>query len=465
MRRRFLPLVLSFSLAFSWIVLPAGAQNQGPTYIVQAGDTLSGIARTFGTTVDELSQLNAIADPSSIQPGTELVIPGFEGVTGVLATHSVAFGENLSSLSREYGLSQDAVVRLNRVIRPDSIYLGQEVILPQNDGPAALPQARSRWVAPGESRLELALRENFDPWTVNAANDLGAQPWLLPDSVISIPGGDGSPSALPSPISSVTADPPAAVQGQVEEIHVEGAPDSSLGGSFGPWPLHFEVDSSGEQVALQGVDALTDPGLYDLTLTVDPVSGEGPSYSFSQPVRIRAGDYGYDPILNVPPETLDPANTVPEDSFISKIVDQVTPDKLWSGPFQFPSDYYTKSFPSVFGTRRNYNGTGYTRYHTGLDFFGGVGTPILAPAPGKVVFQGPLTVRGNTTIIDHGWGVFTLYFHQSEFEVKTGDEVVTGQEIGKVGGTGRVTGPHLHWEVRVGGIPVDPMEWVKNTYP
>jgi murein DD-endopeptidase MepM/ murein hydrolase activator NlpD len=287
----------------------------------------------------------------------------------------------------------------------------------------------------------------------------------LPGLVINAPGGDRPPSALPGSIASVTVDPPAAVQGRVEEIHVTANANVSLSGSLASWPLSFEADKPGEQISLQGVDALIDPGLYNLTLNIAAGSGEGQTYSYSQPIRIRAGDYGFDPILNVPAETLDPANTVPEDSFIAKIVDQVSSDKLWDGPFQFPSDYYTKSFPSVFGTRRNYNGTGYKLYHTGLDFYGGVGTPILAPAPGKVVFTGPLTVRGNTTIIDHGWGVFTMYFHQSEFEVKAGDVVETGQEIGKVGGTGRVTGPHLHWEVRVGGVPVDPMEWVNNTYP
>jgi len=465
MRRRILPFCLSLTLSLAWFTLPAMAQTQGPTYIVQPGDTLSGIARTFGATVDALSQLNGIADPSSIQPGAELVIPGFEGVSGVLSTHAVSYGENLASMSRQYGLSPDAMIRLNRVVNPESIYLGQELILPENDGPAALPQAESHLVNAGESRLELAVRDNLNPWSVTATNQLGYQVWIAPGTVLSLPGGEQPPSALPNPITSVTANPVAAVQGQVEEIQVAGASDADLSGSLGPWPLHFEPEAPGGQVSLQGVGALTDPGLYDLTLTVGPASAEGPSYSYSQPIRIRAGDYGFDPILNVPPETVDPANTVPEDTFVASIVDQVSPDKLWSGSFQFPSDYYTESFPSVFGTRRNYNGTGYVLYHTGLDFYGGTGTPIIAPAPGKVMFTGPLTVRGNTTIIDHGWGVFTLYFHQSEIEVKTGDEVVTGQEIGKVGGTGRVTGPHLHWEVRVGGVPVDPMEWVKNTYP
>jgi murein DD-endopeptidase MepM/ murein hydrolase activator NlpD len=137
---------------------------------------------------------------------------------------------------------------------------------------------------------------------------------------------------------------------------------------------------------------------------------------------------------------------------------------LWDGPFQFPSPY-TEAFPSRFGSRRNYNDTGYFYYHTGLDFYGGTGTQILAPAPGRVVFAGLLAVRGNTTFIDHGWGILTGYLHQSEIQVAEGDLVETGQVIGLVGATGRVTGAHLHWEIWVGGVPVDPLDWVANSYP
>jgi murein DD-endopeptidase MepM/ murein hydrolase activator NlpD len=89
---------------------------------------------------------------------------------------------------------------------------------------------------------------------------------------------------------------------------------------------------------------------------------------------------------------------------------------------------------------------------------------IYAPAPGVVVFAGPLTVRGNATIIDHGWGVYSGFYHQSEIKVKVGDKVEAGQLIGLIGGTGRVTGPHLHWDVFVNGIQVQPLDWLEKAF-
>ena len=467
MRRRFLRLALSFLLlVFTAASLPqaADAQAQGPTYIVQDGDTLSGIATTFGTTVDALAQANNITDPSAIQPGLKLTIPGFEGITGVLSTHTVAFGEDLATLSRQFGLSEASVMKLNHLVNPAGLYLGQQVILPQDSG-RSLKGAATLLPNPGDTRLAWAVKQGVNPWAL--AQDYGTadKSWLLPVAPIYAPASGNSMSALPAPVLELTADPPAAIQGTTEVISVQLSGPAQLEGAMGPWPLNFVTETADTEVALQGSDALTDPGLYDLRLDVTVADGDGPTYSYSQPIKLRAGDYGFDPILNVPPDTLDPANTVPEEELVNKIVTPVTSEKMWSGPFQFPSTYYTKSFPSVFGTRRNYNGEGYTRYHTGLDFYGPAGTPILAPAKGKVVFTGPLVVRGNVTIIDHGWGVYTMYDHQSQIDVKVGDIVEPGQQIGLVGGTGRVTGPHLHWEIRVGMVPVNPLQWVQTTFP
>ncbi len=181
---------------------------------------------------------------------------------------------------------------------------------------------------------------------------------------------------------------------------------------------------------------------------------------------IRRGDYPFDPVLIVSPETIDPAVTKPEDAEWTALAMPFTPEKYWEGQFQSPAPPpFSDCWPSTFGNRRSYNGSAYIYFHTGLDFCGGVGVEILAPASGVVVFAGPLTVRGNATMIDHGWGIYSGYMHQSEILVKVGDHVQPGQVIGLVGGTGRVTGPHLHWEIWAGGVQVDPMDWLEQIFP
>jgi murein DD-endopeptidase MepM/ murein hydrolase activator NlpD len=98
--------------------------------------------------------------------------------------------------------------------------------------------------------------------------------------------------------------------------------------------------------------------------------------------------------------------------------------------------------------------------HTGIDFGAGYGTPIHAAAAGIVVSAGPLGGYGNATVIDHGNGLATLYAHQSDIAISPGDQVGRGQVIGYVGCSGLCTGPHLHFEVRVRGTPVDPMQYL-----
>ena len=153
------------------------------------------------------------------------------------------------------------------------------------------------------------------------------------------------------------------------------------------------------------------------------------------------------------------------------ITTPATPTKYWVGDFISPAIAYAEStyFTSRYGNRRTYIGEGtgltITGFHTGLDFGGGDGLPITAPAGGVVVFAGPWTVRGNATIIDHGWGVYSGFWHQSAIQVQVGQKVKLGDVIGLVGGTGRVTGAHLHWELWVNGIQVDPLDWLNQTYP
>jgi murein DD-endopeptidase MepM/ murein hydrolase activator NlpD len=148
-----------------------------------------------------------------------------------------------------------------------------------------------------------------------------------------------------------------------------------------------------------------------------------------------------------------------------EIWSQVSPDPRWEGPFRYPVEAESLRITSDFGTRRSYNGSEGASFHGGTDFGGGTGTPIYAPAAGKVVLAEPLTVRGNAVLIDHGLGLYSGYWHQSQIVAHEGQEVQAGDLIGYVGDTGLVTGPHLHWEMRLNGIAVEPLQWVMQSIP
>jgi murein DD-endopeptidase MepM/ murein hydrolase activator NlpD len=462
---RFRGIILLFLIGWLCILpVSASAQSSGPIYIVQPGDTLSYIAQLFGTTVEALAIQNNIADPQLIVPGMELVIPGYEGISGILQFRQISFGEDLSTLSLRHGIPKETLIRLNRIVQPDRLYVGQTIIYLQPESEKSNNGARFILADEDDTGLSFALRNGINPWSLsNGDGDLDRS-WILPGESLLLTAEQDGVYGFVDPLEAVSLKPSSGTQGHTMVINVTLSSDVSLKGQLGEWPLNFHPYGERALVALQGIHALEMPGVIDLRISLLRRSDEQEFFSFSQPVRIMSGDYGYDPVLQVPPETIDPEKTGPEDDLIASIISQITDDRYWEGKFLFPSTI-TESFPSVFGSRRNYNGVGYLWYHTGLDFYGGAGTPITAPARGKVVFVGPLDVRGNVTFIDHGWGVFTGYLHQSQISVSVGDWVEAGQEIGLVGRTGRVTGPHLHWEVWVGGVPVDPIEWTSESFP
>ena len=455
-----------------WGTPPAVAQQDqpnGPVYIVQAGDTLGNIAARFGVTTDELAAANGITNPNLLSEGTQLVIPGLEGVQGVLTTVSVPFGESLDSLSRHYKIEPALLARLNHITSPYELYAGASLVIPQQaEGTTKFSRL---WLAPGESLLELAVENRVNPWSVIQDNSLPASWEALPGEALLLPGGDGEgPGALPGAIQAVELNPLPMRQGKAGEVKVTAPEGLTLEGSFMGRPLHFFPDQAGSYVTMLGIHALADPGYYPFS--IEGSLPDGTPFAFSQKVGVRPEDYPFDQPLTVDPATIDPAITAPEDAEWSALAIPATPERLWDGLFRLPSplpqDYCLETnecWTSRFGNRRSYNGSAYTFFHTGLDIAGGTGTQIFAPARGRVVFAGPLTVRGNATMIDHGWGVYTGYMHQSEILVKVGDLVEPGDVIGLVGGTGRVEGPHLHWEVWVGGVQVDPLDWLEQTFP
>jgi murein DD-endopeptidase MepM/ murein hydrolase activator NlpD len=453
------------------------AQQTGtdsPVYIVQEGDSLWSIALRFKISMEDLASANGISDQNQLAVGDQLIIPGLTGISGILTTETVNFGDSLTSLSRRYNIPIETLGQLNHLTSPAELYAGTDLVLLQDN--AQTTTSRRSMLAPGQSLFELGISQGASAWAYTTANRLEGSWSALPGDVLHLPhSGDPAtttlgPGALPGAITSVQLNPQPFVQGKTALIEITGQAGLNMSGSLNEHTFMLFPDASiNGFVGLQGVHAMTEPGLYPLVITGTlPVEAPyyGAPFAFSQAVLVNAGDYVFDNPLTVSPETIDPAVTKPEDAEWAALTMPVTPDKLWDGIFQSPAPPpYNDCWPSRYGSRRSYNGSAYIYFHTGLDFCGGVGTEILAPAPGRVVFAGPLTVRGNSTIIDHGWGIYTAYLHQSEILVKPGDLVSTGQVIGKVGGTGRVTGPHLHWEVWNGGVQVDPMDWLEQSYP
>ena len=119
-------------------------------------------------------------------------------------------------------------------------------------------------------------------------------------------------------------------------------------------------------------------------------------------------------------------------------------DKPVNGPLSSP-----------FGLRRFFNGEE-RNPHSGLDFAAKAGTPIKTPAAGKVILTGNYFFNGNTVFVDHGQGLISMFCHLSKIDVKIGDELARGAVLGKVGSTGRATGPHLHWNVSLNDARIDP---------
>jgi murein DD-endopeptidase MepM/ murein hydrolase activator NlpD len=469
--RFFLYLLLAVLLAAP--LQTAAAQDSvtadNPVYIVQSGDTLSIIAARFGVSVNDLIQLNQISDPNLVSVGTHLSIPGLEGVSGVLTTTIIPLGQNMETLSRQYQLPKSQLIKLNRITSPAELYAGSALIITQSETKPSLVAEGS--VATGQGLIDLAVSSNANPWTIMLLNEIKEPSLIIPkDILFRVPKENENPASPFSPdVQSIEISPLPLIQGTTAEIRVKTTEPFTLTGTLNGRDLHFFPVEDG-YVALQGIHAMAETGPASFELSGSKSGQEG--FSFQQNVLINSGNFAFDTRLIVDPATVDAANTGPEDEQVREIVASATPDKLWNGIFRppvgVPAGY--SMFPDCttdrFGNRRAYNDGPYEFFHSGIDLSACENTlNIYAPAAGTVVFTGSLTVRGNYTVIDHGWGVYSGYGHQSEIKVKVGDHVEPGQLIGLIGNTGRVTGPHLHWEIWVNGVLVQPLDWVNRVFP
>ena len=160
---------------------------------------------------------------------------------------------------------------------------------------------------------------------------------------------------------------------------------------------------------------------------------------------------------------LDPEVGTQERLTLAAVLAASAPAPQWRGRFRVP---VAGPLVTAHGARRAYldpAGREVARtQHAGVDLAAPAGAPVAAPAAGVVAFAGTWSIRGNVVVVDHGVGVHTVHAHLSSIAVAAGQPVARGQLLGRVGSTGLSTGPHLHWEVRVGGTAVDPLEWTQR---
>jgi murein DD-endopeptidase MepM/ murein hydrolase activator NlpD len=472
-------IVLMFCLAS----LTTAQQNDPGViiHVVQRGETLFRIALNYGVTVQEMASLNGILDPSNLQVGQRLLVPANVAISPALPqTHVVQPGETLRSIAEFYNLTTENLVALNDVANPDTIYVGQILnlisiatetpTLPAPTVSVVEPPVRPvaapliHTVQPGETLFRIATSYGLTVNDLAGANSISDPTLIYTGQQLMIPGIEAPQLALdlPSTVINLDINPQIFIEGQTGRVHLTTSVPMTVSGLF----LDRGLADASEQgntahTILVGVPIFTTAGIYPFSLAMIDETGQSTSISLN--IQIIDGNYGseYINLLADRANLLDPNVENAEQNLVQSVMSNFTPTRYWSGPLGLPA---AASIVSPFGRKRSFDGGPFDHFHSGTDFGGAPGTPILSAAPGNVVFVGTLDVRGNATIIDHGWGVYTGYWHQTEQYVHVGDYISTGQVIGTIGSTGRVTGPHLHWELWVNGVPVDPMQWVRQSF-
>jgi murein DD-endopeptidase MepM/ murein hydrolase activator NlpD len=480
-----------WSLVWASVYATPSAQEPETIHVVQAGETVFGIAQQYGTTVDAIVALNGLVDADRIVVGQRLLI----SVADLrMPEYVVQPGDTLAMIARRHGVPSEELARLNRLANPSLIYVGQRLSMPPSvdDASSGAPaDAADRSASPRPSDgpvyvvqsydtlARIAARYEVSVWALAQANQIVnpsviyvGQRLLIP---VSGPGaGDGASSYLPRPFMTVEVVPAIAVQGQTVQVLVATDGEADLSGHYDGRPLffaHSQLDkgtgqdpSVGESRtayrALIAIPAMATPGPYVLELRAAQTGLEA---SLNNLLYVNAGSFGVQSIA-LPADKahlLDPELVAQESQRLRQLTTQPTLPGLWQGRFAVPLAG-APGISAPFGGRRSYDGGPVVSYHAGVDYRAGPGTPVLCPASGKVVLAEGLLVRGNAVLVDHGRGVMSGYWHLAQISVVPGQRVEPGDLLGTVGNTGLSTGAHLHWEVRVMGVPVDPLQWVRD---
>ena len=239
------------------------------------------------------------------------------------------------------------------------------------------------------------------------------------------------------------------------DVRTSEAPATLTATAFGAALRFFPAGPANVWSALIGIDLDIEPGRHAVVVQATAVDGAaaGTAYTLAvEPKQFATRRLRVEPrYVDPPPEVVE--RILRERDQLAALFPVSTAVRYWRDGFLRPVPGRANS---AFGRRSVFNGQPRSP-HSGADFRAGSGTPIEAPNDGVVVLADDLYFSGNVVIIDHGWGLYSYFAHLSEIDVAEGDRVRRGMVVGKVGATGRVTGPHLHWTVRLNDARVDPL--------
>jgi murein DD-endopeptidase MepM/ murein hydrolase activator NlpD len=250
-------------------------------------------------------------------------------------------------------------------------------------------------------------------------------------------------------------------QGELVEVKMKGEGLAAVEGQLGNEKIYFYPNGRVTFSAIVGADVEAKPGSSKLFVKVTNSTG---SERYGEVAfKIKAKAFRTES-FNVPssfdhmsPETIEEIRR--EQAVFARVFATPTTERLWNGPFVRPVPHEASA--SSFGFRRIINGTRRAP-HTGTDLSAPIGTEVLATNHGRVALVGNFFFAGGSVVLDHGGGLFTMYFHLSEFKVAEGAMVKKGDVVALSGVTGRVTGPHLHWGARLLNARIDPLQLLKK---
>jgi murein DD-endopeptidase MepM/ murein hydrolase activator NlpD len=272
---------------------------------------------------------------------------------------------------------------------------------------------------------------------------------LCPLAIVIALAGGAQQQAAPGTIG-VTAAARSIRPGEVVVLTIT-APDPAAAVTVRAFDRDWPTFAEGTRTrTLIGIDLAVTPGRYPVAIAAGGARTAYPLVVTARAFATRRLTVDPD-LVNPPPEALE--RIAREARELERAWSTSSDAHLWDRPFVRP---VAEPANSAFGTRSFYNGEPRTP-HGGADFASPEGTPVKSPNAGRVVLAGSRYFTGGTVVIDHGLQLFSLFAHLSSVEVAVGDAVKAGTIVGRVGATGRVTGPHLHWAVRLNGARVDPL--------